>query len=250
MFKKSLKIYILLALVALMNSFEVFAQMPNTLTEKEEREGWELLFDGETFNGLKDLTGTGWYIENGELKARTKSEGEHKQKDIISEELFGNFELTFQFKTFKLTNSGVKYIVTNDYPGREGEYLGLEYQILDDLNFKYPQRGEFRSLGSLYDLIPADKKGAVPLHKWKSAKIIVKGNHIEHWLNGKKVVEYERNSQRFKSLVEISKYKKLKSFGQAKEGHILFQNEGSSIAFRNIKIKHSDLNENAVEKSK
>ena len=227
----------MLAVVILGNNFVAFAQTPNVLTEKEKQEGWELLFDGKTFTHLKKLTGSGWYIEDGELKAETKDEGEQSQKDIISKELFGNFELTFEFKIFNLTNSGVKYIVTSDYPGREGEYLGLEYQILDDINFIYPERGELRSLASLYDLRPAKKKDPVLLNNWNTAKIIVDNNNIEHWLNGKKTVEYDRNSERFKSLVALSKYKGLENFGEAKEGHILFQNEGSPVAFRSIKIK-------------
>jgi sugar phosphate isomerase/epimerase len=237
MIKNFFKNYIFLAVFILPNSFVAFAQTPNTLTEKEKQEGWQLLFDGETFSGLKRLTGSGWSIEDGELKAQTKDEEEHQQKDIITEGLFQDFELTFEFKIFNMTNSGVKYVVTNDYSGREGEYLGLEYQILDNVNFKYPERGELRSLASLYDLIPADKKKPVPLDEWNTARIIVDGTYIEHWLNGEKTVEYDRNSERFRSLVQVSKYKELKNFGQAKEGHILFQNEGSPVAFRSIKIK-------------
>lgn len=213
----------------------VFSQ--NELTPQEKQEGWQLLFDGETFDGLKMLTGAGWIIEDGALKAETTDEGGHGQKDIITEGLYGNFELVFKFKIFDKTNSGVKYLVTDDYPGRQGEYLGLEYQILDDVNFKYPERGELRTLASLYDLISADKTGTAALGDWHTTKIVVDGDHIEHWLNGGKVVEYDRSSKNFAFLVEDSKYTDLKNFGQAKEGHILFQNEGSPVAFRGIKIK-------------
>nr|WP_068892769.1 DUF1080 domain-containing protein [Pedobacter panaciterrae] len=215
--------------------FGAIAQSPNTLTKKEKALGWSLLFDGKTFNGWKKIADGGWEIKNGELLAVKPENG--KQMDIITTDQFDNFELYFEFKIFKETNSGVKYLVTNDYESQKGTYLGLEYQILDDVNFKYPERGELRSLASLYDLIPANKKTPVHIQQWNTAKIIVNGNHIQHWLNGHKTVDYNRSTESFKSLVEKSKYKNLKNFGQSKKGHILLQNEGSPISFRNIKVK-------------
>tara|TARA_R110002049_G_scaffold3795_3_gene27544 strand:+ start:82669 stop:85506 length:2838 start_codon:yes stop_codon:yes gene_type:complete len=229
------KVYIFLTVIGLANNFIVNSQQPNRLTQAEKQEGWQLLFDGKTFTGLKMLTGDGWEIKDGALKAQIGSE--HGQKDIITQQRFGNFELVFEFKISNKTNSGVKYAVTDNYPGQEGKYLGLEYQILDNVNFEYPERGELRTLASLYDLIPAETNRNMKPGKWHTSKIVVNGNHIEHWLNGKKVVDYDRSSERFKALVQVSKYKDLKNFGQATEGHILFQNEGSDIAFRSIKIK-------------
>ena len=238
MYKKGVKIIVLFCLAIFANGFAVFAQTPNTLSDTEKQEGWELLFDGETFNGLKQLAGSGWDIEDGAIHAQVLKDGEgHKQRDFVTEERYGNFELVFEFQVANMTNSGVKYVVTNDYPGRNGEYLGLEYQILDNANFEYPDRGELRTLASLYDLIPADTEETVPLGEWNTAKIVVNGNYIQHWLNGKKVVDYDRGSDKFESLVKVSKYNDLKDFGQAKQGHLLFQNEGSAVAFRSIKIK-------------
>jgi hypothetical protein len=211
------------------------AQITNSLSKVEKQKGWRLLFDGKTFDGWQKLADAGWTISNGELLAQASTDG--KQKDIITTEQFQNFELSLQFKISKETNSGIKYLVINNFPGQEGTFLGLEYQILDDVNYKYPERGVYRSLSSLYDLIPANKEEAISLNSWYTARIIVDGNHIEHWLNGKKVVEYDRSQAHFFTLVNDSKYKNLKDFGKMETGHILLQNEGTPVAFRNIKIK-------------
>ncbi len=224
-----------IAIILSITATAAVAQKPNVLTKSEKQNGWRLLFDGKTFNGWQKLANTGWLLREGELIAQSFNNG--GQKDIITTEQFGNFELSFEFKISKATNSGIKYLVTNTYPGQKGAYLGLEYQILDDVNFKYPERGVYRSLASLYDLIPANKNGIVTLNKWNIAKVIVNGNHIEHWLNGNKVVEYDRSTPGFRTLVEDSKYKSMDNFGMAKKGHILLQNEGTPVVFRSIKIK-------------
>ncbi|MDP4284641.1 MAG: DUF1080 domain-containing protein [Bacteroidota bacterium] len=213
----------------------VVAQTTNILTKIEKQKGWHLLFDGKTFNGWKKLADTGWVIEEGELRAKAFNDG--RQKDIITVDQFENFELSLEFKISKLTNSGIKYLVTDSYPGHEGSYLGLEYQILDDINYKYPERGIYRSTASLYDLIPAKNKRIISLNEWNTARIIVKGNHVEHWLNGRLVVEYDRSTNDFNVLVHDSKYRDLKKFGKTITGHILLQNEGTPIAFRSIKIR-------------
>lgn len=222
-------------IVGMIGIIGAMAQAPNELTENEKQNGWKLLFDGKTFDGWQRLANSGWSIKDGQLLAQASDDG--KQKDIITTDQFENFELSVDFSLSKLTNSGIKYLVTNTYPGQEGSFLGLEYQILDDVNYKYPERGIYRSLASLYDLIPANKKDTISLYKWNVAWIIVKGNYIEQWLNGKMVVKYDRSTEDFKVLVENSKYKNLEKFGKTVKGHILLQNEGTPISFRNIKIK-------------
>lgn len=211
------------------------AQTPNILTKKDKEAVWLMLFDGKTFDGWRKLANGGWMIKNGELSAIGATNG--KQMDLLTTAQFDNFELFFEFKIAKESNSGVKYLVSNDYPGQNGTYLGLEYQILDDVNFKYPERGELRSLSSLYDLIAAGKKKTMPLGHWNTARIIVNNNQISHWLNGYKIIVYDRDNDDFMALIRKSKYKDFKNFGKAKKGHILLQNEGSPISFRNIKIK-------------
>lgn len=212
-----------------------FAQKANTLTAKETKEGWRLLFDGESFKGWQKLANAGWEIQNGELIATpSKTPG---QMDLLSDAEFGNFELYFEFQNYEETNSGIKYLVRNTFEGYGNTYLGLEYQILDDQNFKYPERGLFRSTASLYDLIPAENKNLKPIGEWNSGKIVVNNERIEHWLNGIKTVVFDRNTQPFRALIVQSKYVNMKNLGMDKKGHILLQNEGSKIAFRNIKIK-------------
>ncbi|GGG99211.1 glycosyl hydrolase [Parapedobacter pyrenivorans] len=216
--------------------FCMLAQEPNTLSAAEKADGWELIFDGESFDGLEKLAEGGWEIKDGALSATAIPHG--KQMDIITKERFDNFELTFEFTISEKTNSGVKYLVTNDFSNQPGVYLGLEYQILDDINYTYPERGQLRSIASLYDLIAADaKKDVKAFGQWNKALIIVNGNQISHWLNGDRVVHYDRSTARFATLIESSKYKDLDGFGQAKKGHLLFQNEGTPISFRNIKLK-------------
>lgn len=214
----------------------VQAQTPNTLTAQEKAHGWQLVFDGKSFAGLQKLADGGWEVKDGMLMATPIPHG--RQMDIITTATYDNFELIFEFRAEKNTNSGVKYLVTNTFPGQKGTYLGLEYQILDDLNYRYPERGELRSVASLYDLISADPaKEVKALGEWNTAKIIVNDNHISHWLNGQKIVAYDRSRPSFKVLVQDSKYKDLENFGETKRGHFLFQNEGTPIAFRNIKVK-------------
>lgn len=229
------KILTIALLIQFMFVFGATAQSINTLTPEEKNEGWRLLFDGKTFNGWNNLTNSGWEIKDGELSAVASND--HKQRDIITVDQFVDFEFYFEFKISEGTNSGIKYLVLNEYVGQKGTYLGLEYQILDDKNFKYPERAIFRSSSSLYDLIPADNKKQKPLGQWNVARVMVNGNHVEHWLNELKVLEYNRSTDAFKSLIQQSKYKDLQNFGKNTAGHLLLQNEGTPISFRNIKIK-------------
>jgi hypothetical protein len=223
-------------LLLVLPMYEVQAQTQNILTVEEKTHGWQLVFDGKSFGGLQKLAEDGWEVKDGMLMATPIPHG--KQMDIITTAKYDNFELIFEFRAAKNTNSGVKYLVTNTFPGQNGTYLGLEYQILDDLNYRYPERGELRSVASLYDLIPADpKKKVKALGEWNTAKIIVNGNRISHWLNGQKVVAYDRSTTAFEKLIQVSKYKDLQNFGRAEKGHLLFQNEGTPVDFRNIKIK-------------
>ncbi len=233
---KLLRILLFAGVLQLVFACATLAQTVNALTSQEKKAGWSLLFDGRTFNGWRMLAGDGWRIKDGALTAVPASSP--RQSDILSEKQYGDFELVFEFRMSENTNSGVKYLVSDNFPEQKGAYLGLEYQIVDELHFRYPERGELRSLASLYDLIPADTtKSTSPLGSWNTAKIRVSGNHIQHWLNGRKVVDYDRNTPAFASLIADSKYKSLSGFGKATQGYLLFQNEGSPVAFRNIKIR-------------
>ena len=151
-----------------------------------------------------------------------------------------------EFKITEGANSGIKYFVNPDLNEGQGSEIGLEFQILDDVNHPDAKKGVKgnRTLGSLYDLIPASNL-SVPsrdkvfrgIGEWNQARILVQGNHVEHWLNGFKVVEYERNTPMYRALVAYSKYKVWPGFGEAEAGHILLQDHGDEVHYRSIKIR-------------
>jgi hypothetical protein len=220
----------------------------NTLTQKEKNDGWKLLFDGKSTAAWTGTKGTGfpekgWVVKDGILTVLGATGADHASGgDIITKEQYGNFELALEFKIPKGANSGIKYFVVNNFPNQKGNYLGLEYQIIDDENHADAKLGVNgnRTLGSLYDLIPAKNKKVNPVGQWNQVRIVVKGNHVEHWLNGSKVLEYERGSDEFRKLVAASKYKDLQGFGEMPKGHILLQGHGDTVHYRNIKIRNLD----------
>jgi hypothetical protein len=227
----------------------LFAQemnaIANTISPTEAKDGWKLLWDGKTTNGWRgakrsDFPSNGWTIENGILKVQKSGGGESTNGgDIVTTKKYKNFILKVDFKITQGANSGIKYFVNTDLNKGKGSAIGCEFQILDDE--KHPDaklgvKGN-RTLGSLYDLIPAVATKPFNLHEFNTAMIVVKDDHVEHWLNGTKVVEYARNNQMWNALVAYSKYTDWPDFGNAAEGHILLQDHGDEVLFKNIKIK-------------
>ncbi len=219
----------------------------NTLTTSEEKDGWKMLWDGKTTEGwrgarLEDFPQQGWEIKNGILTVLASGGAESAAGgDIVTEELYGDFELKADFKITEGANSGIKYYVDTDINKGPGSSIGLEYQILDDDKHPDAKLGNHegsRTVASLYDLIKADPDKPIhPVGAWNTARIISKNNHVEHWLNGTKVLEYERGSEDFRKLVSESKYAKWDRFGELEEGRILLQDHGNRVSFKNIKIK-------------
>ena len=223
--------------------------IPNTISKAEAADGWKLLWDGSTTNGWRSANGPefptrGWHIENGELIVEAADGAEAGNGgDIITTEKYGNFILTVEFKITEGANSGIKYFVNPEVNNPTvGSSIGCEFQILDDERHpdaKLGVRGN-RTLGSLYDLIPAPADKPYHPGEFNKATVVVKGNHVEHWLNDVKIIEYERNNQMWNALVNYSKYRDWINFGNFETGYILIQDHGDEVHYRNIKIKVLD----------
>lgn len=221
--------------------------IPNYLTPYEQKSGWQLLFNGKNSDGwrgaYKDgFPQKGWKITDGKLQV-VASEGVEGGNggDIVTKDQYSAFDLSFQFLLTPGANSGVKYFVTLA-ENNPGSAIGLEYQVLDDTlhpDAKLGREGN-RTLASLYDLIKADKQPRFIRQpgEWNWGRIVVEpNNHVTHYLNGIKVLEYVRGSKEFKDLVAISKYKIWPNFGEAPKGYILLQDHGNEVSFRSIKLR-------------
>jgi len=228
-----------------------YAKPLNSLTTEEKSGGWKLLFDGKTTKqwraiNKKFFPENGWSVINGELciNGNNVLAESINTGDIVTRKMYRDFELEWDWKMLtKGGNSGVKYWVVEGLSKNPKHGEGLEYQLLDDKNHPWMLEGkmkpnDYHTVGSLYELFPAstDKKPS-PLGLWNTSRILCKNNHVEHWLNGKKILEYEKNSDDFKDRIAKSKMKSIPGFGLAPEGHILLQDHGSIVHFRNIKIK-------------
>lgn len=214
----------------------IAADDANTLSAKEKAAGWQLLFDGKSLAGWRIYKrpnrpteiGEGWKVEAGLLKKLARVRG----GEIITERQFDDFELTWEWRLEKGANSGVKYMVTE----QRLEAPGYEYQMIDDE--KSANLEPRFHTASFYEVVPpvADK-GYKPAGEWNRSRILVNGNHVEHWLNGKKAVEFELGSEMVKQGVARSKFNKFPDFGQKMKGHIMLTDHGDEAWFRNIKLR-------------
>ncbi len=218
----------------------------NTLDGSEKDQGWKLLFNGKNLDGWNSPD-TGWVVKDGILKIMPTPEGQPKHGDLLTKEKFGAFELQLEFYMTPKANSGIKYFVDRYEEVDSGKKatLGLEYQILDDERHPDAKNGVVgnRTCASLYDLIPSyqrvyNRKVPRGVESWHHARIVVMpDNTVQHWLNGFKVVEYDRGSNIYDALVARSKYNTAKNFGLAEEGRILLQDHRDEVHFRSIKIR-------------
>lgn len=220
--------------------------MDNRLTRDEK--GFKFLFDGKTTNGwrgakLDSFPKSGWVVEKGVLTVLESGGGESEAGgDIITVDKYKDFELHVDFKLSPGANSGIKYFVDPELNKGKGSSIGLEFQLLDDQRHPDARLGNHegsRALSCLYDLIEADNcsKHPRPVGEWNHAVVISRGNHVEHWLNGRKVLEYDRKTPAFRRLIQESKYKDWPGFGEWEKGHILLQDHGNRVSFKNVKIK-------------
>jgi hypothetical protein len=249
--------------LALLSVSGLLAQEVNTLTKTEKKDGWQLLWNGKNTDGWRsakaqEFPKEGWMIQEGVLTVDagwTNGEAEAQSGgDIITKKRYANFELTAEFKCSPGCNSGIKIFVQpelspigkkNGQPVAKGSAIGLEFQILDDARHPDAKLGKDgdRTIGSLYDLIPAPKvKKVMPIGEWNHARILSQGRHVAFWLNGEKTVEFERGSPEFRAAVAASKYHNIPDFGEWADGHILLQEHGSEVSFRNVKIRELPAN--------
>ena len=236
------------------------ADSQNTLTDSEKAAGWQLLWDGKTSEGWRsakseDFPKSGWSMHDGVLAVHENGGEESVAAgDIITRKRYANFELTADFKITPGANSGIKIFVQPNLspidkktgkPATKGSAIGMEFQILDDVlhpDAKLGKNGN-RTIGSLYDLIPAPKdKKVMPMGEWNHARILSQGKHVTFWLNGEKTVEYERGSPEFREIVAGSKYHNIPDFGEWADGHILLQDHGNEVFFRNVKLRELSAN--------
>jgi hypothetical protein len=204
----------------------------NKLTSAEKKAGWKLLFDGESLKGWRsygkpDGPKQGWVVEDGVLKCVANGHG----GDIVSTEKFTDFDLEWDWMVPAKANNGIKYLVNEKRPGAPGH----EYQMIDDATVAGKPK---QSTASFYDVLAPDpKKPLKPVGEWNHSRVLLKGNHIEHWLNGKKVLEYELGSPEVTAALAESKFKKFPDFGDKITGPILLTEHHDAASFKNVKIR-------------
>jgi hypothetical protein len=202
-------------------------------------DGFKPLFDGKTLDGWRgykkaDASDTRWKVENG-LVTIPEKDGKDTRggRDIISTGTYDQFDLKWEWKVAQGGNSGLKYFVLED----QDSAIGHEYQMIDDERHPDAKIGPHRQTAAFYDVLPAADRPLKPAGEWNSSEVIVKGSHVEHWLNGKRVLQYELDSPELRAAIAKSKFKDIARFGKPQKGHILIQDHGNAVWYRNVRIK-------------
>lgn len=235
-----------LIIVLILFSGVCFAQQHNTLSKTEKKQGWKLLFDGKTFkkwhNYLKKEVSPKWKIEEEAMFLSEAGAG-----NLLTAKKYENFELSLEWKLSKNGNSGVMLRVIEDNLYPEPYFTGLEMQILDDKGHPDAVRGErgTHRAGALYDLFPpTDFEAVKPVGEWNLSQITLNNNHLEHWLNGKKIIECELEGEAWEKALADSKFNGWYDFAKHTKGYIALQDHGNKVWFRNLKIKELKGNKN------
>ena len=231
------------------------ASTPNQLSDSDRAAGWTMLFDGHTLAGWRGLGYPGvpashWVVADGAIKkissgkVPVQADGQPLEGgDLMTEAVYGDFELAWEWRVTPGANSGVKYNVSEELsmsiPPKHAA-KGFEYQMIDDDRHPDGQLVKHRS-GDLYDLIASnDRKHLRPVGEWNVSRIVFVGRHGEHWLNGEKVVEFDLGTPRMDTALEASKYRTIPWFADRRRGHIVLQDHGDEVYFRSIRIRDLD----------
>ena len=214
----------------------------NVLTEPEKNAGWALLFDGNDLEGWHGYNGQStqsWTVEDCSLKSvgTEGNYGSDMRADLATDRQYENFEISIDWKASKGGNSGLMYGVVEDPKYKAAWMTGPEYQFIDEVGF--PEKlEEWQKAGVDYGMhLPSGPKDLKPVGEWNNTRILVNGTHVEHWLNGQKLLEFERWNDEWNKLRETGKWKEYPDYGLARTGHIVLQDHGSVFWFRNIKIR-------------
>jgi len=215
------------------------AQAPNQLSAADQKAGWTLLFNGTSLDGWRaykrpDSTGTRWVVKDNLLcLAPGDSTDTRGARDIVTTKAFSQFELSWDWRASEGGNSGLKYFVLED----RDSAIGHEYQLIDDAKHPDAKIGPHRQTAALYDVLPATNRPTKPVGEWNTSRVVVKGNDVEHWLNGTKVLSYTLDSPALKAAIAKSKFKDVERFGKPQNGLILLQDHGDAVCYRNVKVR-------------
>jgi len=207
------------------------AAEPNTLTADEKSAGWSLLFDGKSLHGWRNFgkptpPSQGWSVENGVLKCIAGGKG----GDLISERAFEEFELSWEWSIPAKANNGLKYFILEE----RGQAIGHEYQMIDDQTAPHRKH----ATASFYDVLPpSSPTHPKPFGEWNHSRVVVRGQRVEHWLNGERVLTYELGSPELQQAVAASKFKSVAKFGTRVRGHIVLTYHNDEASYRNVKIR-------------
>ncbi len=221
--------------LSLLTAVSATAAEVNTLTDAQTGKGWRLLFNGKDLTGWRTYReggtiGEAWIVKDGILIKQGKVRG----GDMMTTEAFGDFDLNWEWKIATNGNNGIKYFITRERKSP----IGHEYQMLDDNGHPDGKKGEARKSAGFYDVLPAAKDKLLKKPgAWNHSRIFVRGDHVEHWLNGSKVLEYDCGSDEVLKAVQDSKFKKVKDFGRKTSGHLLLTDHGNECHFKNIRIR-------------
>ena len=235
--KRSLLLYTTALLSSIFFAFTIYQEKDNTLTPAEQKAGWVLLFNGKDTSGWRSYNHksyNSWEAVNGQLHCKTKDQNVQQRADLITLHQYDNFEIQFDWKVEKGANSGVMYHVL-ETSGSSYE-TGPEYQLIDEDGYAQKLEATQKS-GADYAMHAPLSSAARPTGEYNRSRIIVKDAHVEHWLNGKIVADFDLWTRQWQQLKENGKWKNAKDYGMAKKGYIALQDHGGGVWFKNIKLR-------------